>query len=242
MWRAVARATGKRPRVAVLTLLSPEDPGGRTAAFVSGMRELGYIPGQTVDFDYRYAHGDTEQLRPLAQELIALAPDVIFAGEPSAARALKALAPDLPIVCPVLSPRLPDLFASYARPGGSVTGVAVMLEDLNAKLVELAHEVIPNLKLVGLLVNPAGADPTLVVEQIEAGARARGATALVEEARLPVELVPALDRMAKAGAQVVVVPPNGMFGNQRATIIGQALALSLPTVFEVREDVEAGAS
>jgi putative ABC transport system substrate-binding protein len=115
-----------------------------------------------------------------------------------------------------------------------------MLEDLKAKLVELADEVIPSLKLVGLLVNPAGADRTLVEEQIEAGARARGVTTLVEEARLPVELVPALDRMAKAGAQIVVVPPNGMFANQRATIIGQALALSLPTVFEVREDVEAG--
>jgi ABC-type uncharacterized transport system substrate-binding protein len=122
-WPLVARATGKHPRVAVLTLLSPEDPGGRTAAFVSGMREFGYIPGQTVDFDYRYAYGDTEQLRPLAQELIALAPDVIFAEEPSAARAAKALAPDLPIVCPELAGRLPDLFASYARPGGSVIGV-----------------------------------------------------------------------------------------------------------------------
>lgn len=240
MWPAVARATGKRPRVAVLTLLSPEDPGGRMAAFVSGMRELGYIPGQTVDFDYRYAYGDTEQLRPLAQELIALAPDVVFAGEPSAARALKALAPDLPIVCPALNSRLPDLFASYARPGGSVTGVAVMVEDLNAKLVELAQEVIPSLKLVGLLVNPAGADRTLVAEQIETGARARGVTTLVEEARLPVELVPALDRMSKAGAQIVIVPPNGMFVNKRATIIGQAIALSLPTVFEQREDVEAG--
>jgi putative tryptophan/tyrosine transport system substrate-binding protein len=135
-WPVVARATGKRPRVAVLTLLSPEDRGGRTTAFVAGMHELGYIPGQTVDFDYRYAYGDTERLRPLAQELIALCPDVIFAEEPSAARAAKALAPDLPIVCSVLTDRLPDLFASYARPGGSVTGVATLVEDLNSKLVD----------------------------------------------------------------------------------------------------------
>src|SRR6516165_12649607 len=156
-WPVVGRAAEKRPRVAVLTLLSPKDPGGRTAAFVSGMRELGYIPGQTVDFDYRYAYGDTERLRPLAQELIALAPDVVFAGEPSAARAAKALAPDLPIVCPVLGDHLPDLFASYARPGGSVTGVASIVEGVNAKLVELAHDAVPELTRVGLLVNPAGA-------------------------------------------------------------------------------------
>jgi putative tryptophan/tyrosine transport system substrate-binding protein len=240
MWPLVARAAGKRPRVAVLTLFSTEDRGVRTAAFVAGMRELGYIPGQTVDFDYRYASGDTERLRPLAQELIALGPDVIFAGEPSAARAAKALAPDLPIVCPALSDRLPDLFASYARPGGSVTGVAVMVEDLNTKLVELAQEVVPGLKLIGLLVNPAGANRTLVTEQVETGARARGVTTLLEEARLPAELVPALDRMAKAGAQVVIVPPNGMFYNQRETIIEHALATGLPTIFDERHNVEAG--
>jgi putative ABC transport system substrate-binding protein len=204
------------------------------------MRELGYIPGQTVDFDYRYTYGETERLRPLAQELIALGPDIIFAGEPSAARAVKALAPDLPIVCPVLTDRLPDLFASYGRPGGSVTGVTVMVEDLNTKLVELAREVVPGLKLVGLLVNPTGANRILVAEQVEGGARARGLTTVVEEARLPAELVPAMDRMAKAGAQVVIVPPNGMFINQRETIIGQALAAGLPTIFERRQDVEAG--
>ena len=239
-WPAVVRATGKRPRVAVLTLLSPQDPGGRTASFVAGMRELGYIPGQTVDFDYRYASGDTERLRLLAQELIALGPDVIFAEEPSAARAVKALAPNLPIVCPLLTDRLPDLFASHARPGGNVTGVTVMVEDLTAKLVELAHEVVPGLKLVGLLVNPAGADRMLVAEQVEAGARGGGVTTLKEEARLPAELVPALDRMAKAGAQVVIVAPNAMFINQRETIIGHALAAGLPTFFGTRGDVEAG--
>jgi putative ABC transport system substrate-binding protein len=239
-WPAVAGAIGKRPRVAVLTLLSPEDRDGRTAAFVGGMRELGYIPGQTVDFDYRYAYGDTERLRPLAQELIALAPDVIFAQEPSAARAVKALAPDLPIVCPVLTPRLPDLFASYARPSGSVTGVAATIDDLTAKSVELAQEVVPGLERIGLLVNPAGANRIRVTEQVEAGARARGAITLLEEARLPTELVPALDRMAKAGAQVVIVAPNTMFINQREIIIGQALDAGLPTIFEQREDVEAG--
>jgi putative ABC transport system substrate-binding protein len=142
------------------------------------MRELGYIPGQTVDFDYRYTYGETERFRPLAQELIALGPDVIFAGEPSSARAVKAVAPDLPIVCPVLTDRLPDLFASYARPGGSVTGVTVMVEDLNTKLVELAQEVVPGFKLVGLLVNPTGANRILVAEQVEAGARSRGVTTL----------------------------------------------------------------
>jgi putative tryptophan/tyrosine transport system substrate-binding protein len=80
----------------------------------------------------------------------------------------------------------------------------------------------------------------LVTEQVEAGAQARGVATLVEEARLPGELVPALDRMVKAGAQIVIVPPNGMFINQRETITGQALAAELPSIFAERQDVEAG--
>ena len=88
-------AAGQRARVGLLTLLSQDDQGGRIAAFVVGLAELGYVPRQTVD-DYRFAQGDTEQLRALARDLIALAPDVIFAGEPTAARAVKVLAPSLP--------------------------------------------------------------------------------------------------------------------------------------------------
>jgi len=133
VWPLAVHAAGKRPHVAVLTLLSPQDERGRIAAFVAGMSELGYVAGQTFDINYRYAEGDTERLRPLARELIALAPDVMFAGEPSAARAVKALAPNLPIVCPVLGDHLPDLFASYARPGGSVTGVASIVEGVECK-------------------------------------------------------------------------------------------------------------
>jgi ABC-type uncharacterized transport system substrate-binding protein len=142
-WPFVAYAAASRPRVGVLTLLSPRDERGRIAAFVAGMRERGYVPGQTLNIDYRYAEGDNERLPPLARELVTLAPGVIFAGEPSAARAVKALAPNLPIVCPILGDHLPDLFASYARPGGSVTGMASIVEGVNAKLVELASDALP---------------------------------------------------------------------------------------------------
>jgi putative ABC transport system substrate-binding protein len=93
-WPMVARTAAKRPRIAVLTLLSRRDEGGRIADFVTGLRELGYIEGRNLDMDYRYADGDTERLSALTRELIALAPDVIYAGEPSAARAVKAAAPD----------------------------------------------------------------------------------------------------------------------------------------------------
>jgi len=204
------------------------------------MRELGYIAGQTVEFDFRYAEGDTERLRPLASELLALAPTVIFAGEPSGARAVKSLAPNLPIVCPVLTDRLPDLFTSYARPGGSVTGVASIVDGLSARLVGVLQEIIPGIIKIGLLVNPAGANRAFVSEQIVLAARDGGITVLIEEARYPEQLIPALDRIVAARAQFVIVPPNGMFINQRNSIIQHAISVRLPTLFQQRQDVEAG--
>jgi putative ABC transport system substrate-binding protein len=224
----------------VLTLLSRQDEGGRIALFVAGLRGLGYIEGQNLDVDYRYADGDTERLKSLARELIALAPDVIYAGEPSAARAVKSTAPNLPIVCPVLTDRLPDLFASYARPGGSVTGIASMVEDMNGKQVEVATEVVPGAMRIGLLVNPTGANRDFVSEQVEAAARARGMTTLIEQPRSPEELAGAFDRLAKAQAQAVIIAPNGMFINQRSSIAQLALAAGLPTIFQDRVQSMAG--
>jgi len=239
-WPLAARAAGKQPRVGVLTLVSAADEIGRIAAFMAGMRELGYVPEQTFVIDFRYADGEPARLGPLAHELIALAPGVVFAGEPSAARAVKAIAANLPIVCPILSDRLPDLFASYARPGGSVTGVASLVEDLNGKLVQLAHDAIPGLARVGLLVNPAGANRAMVEGQVASAALVRGLTMFVEEASKPEALAPAIDRMAKAGAQVVIVQPNGLFINQRSTILKQVFAARLPSIFADRGAPAAG--
>jgi len=116
-WRAVASAADARPRIAVLTLRSKEDGARLVKAFVEALEELGYTETKIVS---RYADGDTRLLRPLAQELMAFAPAVSLAAEPSAARALKGVAPLLPIVCPLLTDALiPDLVASYARPGGT---------------------------------------------------------------------------------------------------------------------------
>jgi ABC-type uncharacterized transport system substrate-binding protein len=123
---------------------------------------------------------------------------------------------------------------------GSVTGLASIVEGLHAKLVGLAHDVFPGLNRLGLLINPAGANQVMFAEQVGAAANARGVTVLREEARMPSELASAFDGMAKTGAQIVMIAPNGMFINQRKTIIRLALETRLPTMFEQRQDVEAG--
>jgi putative ABC transport system substrate-binding protein len=239
---SVAQQSARIKRLGILTLLSQRnDPNERISAFIAGLSDLGYVPRRTIEVDYRFADGDTDRLPSLARELIALAPDLIFAAEPSAARAVQSITPDLPILCPALTDRVADLFGSYARPLGNVTGITNNVEGLSARLVGISQEVIPDLARIGLLLNPAGASRELVREQVRTAAQARKISTVVEEARSPDELAPALGRMMKAEAQIIIVPDNGLFINNRAAIIANAFAARLPTVFQQRTAVEQGA-
>ena len=235
-----ARTADRRKRIGVLTLSSSADEDGRTRAFTAGLRDLGYVGGQTADIDYFYAGGDTDRLKQLASELVSLGPDVVYTSEPSSARAVKAVAPDLPIVCPGLVPYATDLFSGFARPGGSVTGLTNSVENLYGKWVEIALDVVPGLTRIGLLVNPAGANRAFLLGQVETASHARGLATSIEYARFPDEIAPAFDRLAKAQAQVVVVQPNGMLNNQYKAVVRFALESKLPTISQDRHHVEAG--
>src|SRR5262249_46744048 len=108
-----------------------------------------------------------------AEELIALRPNVLFGGEPSSARALKSVSSALPIVCPTLGDALiPELAASYARPGANVTGIALTVEDMTGKLLELGIEILHGLMRIGFLSNPAGASMHLYARKLDQDARA----------------------------------------------------------------------
>jgi putative ABC transport system substrate-binding protein len=230
-----------RPRIGLLTLGSPQDDVLFVAAFVDGLHSHGYVESKNVDIDYRYAEGDVKRLLPLAKELIALKPDVLLATEASSARALKSVAPILPIVCPQLTDALiPELAASYARPGGSVTGIAESVEGLTGKLLELALEVVPRTLRVGFLSNPAGPSMQFFAQNIDAAARARGIAVLTEEATTRDDLAPAVDRLGKREAQALIVPGNGLFRIERAHIVQLALGVRLPTIFAERNGVEVG--
>jgi ABC-type uncharacterized transport system substrate-binding protein len=153
-WPVLASAQQGSPikRVGFLTLLSLKDEEGVLAAFLGGLRSHGLVEGQNLKLDYRSSEGDVKRLTPLAQELIALRPDVLVGGEPSPAKVLKSIAPTLPIVCPQLTDaQLSDLVASYARPGGTVTGLAETVEGLTGKLIELVQEFVPGAVRVGFL-------------------------------------------------------------------------------------------
>jgi putative ABC transport system substrate-binding protein len=230
-----------RPRIAFLSLGAAQEGATLVAAFADGLRRLGYAEGQNVDIDYRYAAGEVEQLKSLAQDLIALKPDMLVGSEPSAARALKSVAPTLPIVCLALTDALiPDLIASYARPAGTVTGMAQSVEGVTGKLVEVALEIIPGAVRIGFLSNPAGASMRLFAQIVDTAAGARGIAVLTEDVSTAGQLAPAFDRFRRQGTQAVIVPANGLFRVQRAQLAQLALAARLPTISAERQYVEAG--
>jgi putative ABC transport system substrate-binding protein len=143
-WPLAALGAGGRPRIGVLDINSADADARNLAAFRDGLQRLGYIEGGTVDIDYRYSDGDTDRLPALAQELVQLKPDVVLAASVSPARAVKRIAPALPIVCPGFGDAfVPSLAASFAHPGGSVTGIATEVEGLFGKLTELTLDAIP---------------------------------------------------------------------------------------------------
>lgn len=238
---SVAGQANARSRIAVLTLSDPKDEEHILAAFVQGLRSHGYVEGKNIEIEYRYSNGDVTRLLPLAQELVAFKPNVALGAEPSPAKALKSIAPTLPIVCPTLSDaQIPELAASYARPGGSVTGIATAVEGLTGKLIELAQEFVPGAVNIGFLLNPTGASMQFYARNVQDNARYRGIAFLSEQVTRREELAPALDRLAQRKAQAVIVPQNGLFRIEAMNIAQLALATHLPTIFAERHGVEVG--
>jgi putative tryptophan/tyrosine transport system substrate-binding protein len=241
---SVMSATGEaeaRSRIAVLTLSTPKDEEHIMAAFVQGLRSRGYVEGKNLDIDYRYSNGDVTRLLPLARELLAFKPDVALGAEPSPAKALKSIAPTLPIVCATLTDaQIPELAASYARPGGSVTGIAISVEGVTGKLIELTQEFVPRALRIGFLFNPTGASMQFYAQNVEDNARQRGIALLSEQATRHEDIGPAFDHLVERKAEAVIVPPNGLFRNEAANIAQLAVTAHLPTIFAERHGVEVG--
>jgi putative ABC transport system substrate-binding protein len=234
------RPIGARWRIGVLTL-GVEANNPCRAAFVDGLRERGYIETKNVDIDYRYADGDVGRLVPLAQQLMALKPDVLVGGEPSPTRALKAVAPSLPIVCPLLAEAVfREFAASYARPGGTVTGIAFNVEGMSGKLVELALERVPGALQIGFLSNHTGPNMPFFRRDIEDAATTRHISMLVEDVTTADGLAPALHRLIDSKVHALIVPLNSLLQNEAPSIVQLATSARLPTIFAERRSVELG--
>jgi putative tryptophan/tyrosine transport system substrate-binding protein len=234
-----AQVSAKRQLVAVLSGVARK-VNSPLIAFERGMRELGYVDGQNIDIEYRYADGQLDRFPMLAGELIRLSPNVILAAVTPAAVAARALTQTIPIVCPLLADPIGfGLIASESRPGGSVTGVLFRTEGLAGKQVELALQLMPGLVKIGFLVNVASG---VIIDrkELENTCQTLGIKSVPAEVRSPDDLDAAFQALANDRVQAVIVLVDGMFFQERNRIAALAAAARLPAIYGFRDLVDAG--
>jgi len=234
----VAQDPTRRPLIAYLGVASPEASAPMVDVFLQGLRELGKRDGHDFDIAYRFADGDEAKLPRLAEELVRLKPDVIYAINATPA---KLATTTIPIVSPLLNnPVRLGLVASYAHPGGNVTGIMTSVDDLPGKQVELARDLIPGLIRLGMLVNVGSPVSVGQRPSIEMAAQASNLELIPLEVRAPEDLDPAFQAAAREKAEALVVLPDTMFFSYRKRIAALAIAAKLPTIFGFRDHVDAG--
>lgn len=244
---ARAQPVSKIPRIGLLSMGSPGSPETEAAfaALRQGLREQGYVEGQSIVIEYRLADGSLERLQQLAAELVRLEVDVVVAGSTPGARAALKATTTIPIVSPAMGDPVGDgLVASLARPGGNLTGSTFLGPDLVAKRLELLKEAVPSVARPGILWHPgAFAESTMseMRQEIESAARSLEMRPHFTAVGQPQELERAFATLRAESADAVFVFPSVMLFTERRRVVALATRHRLPSAFNNAEAVEIGA-
>jgi putative ABC transport system substrate-binding protein len=213
-------------------------------AFVPALRELGYVEGQNITFERKFADGDVNRLSELAQELVEHRLDAIVVLATPAARAARKATSAIPIVAIGMADPVEDeLAASLARPGGNVTGTTFLGPELVSKRLQLLKEIVPGLSRVDVLWHPrAYGERTMsgMLTEIESAAQSLGAKLRLVPAASPADLDGAFAAMSKERADALIVFPSPMLFSQYSRIVAFAASNRLPAMYAAREAVEFG--
>jgi putative ABC transport system substrate-binding protein len=231
---ATAQPAPRASRIGYLSLVSGDLPQYRPwlASFRKGLRSLGYVEGENVVVETRYAAGHVERLGALATELVRLKVDVIVAGPAGSAVGAKKVAGAVPIVfVGEPDPVGTGLVSSLARPGGNITGLADEHANLVPKRLELLKELVPSLSRVGLLWNPSNASTAPQLAIVRAAAPTLGLTIVPVEIKGPSreDVDRAFATMSRERLGGLLVVGDSTLGVQRSRIAERAIALRLPT-------------
>jgi ABC-type uncharacterized transport system substrate-binding protein len=239
---AEGQQAGKVYRIGYLSASSDTSNPHVREAFRQGLRELGWVEGQNIIIEYRWAEGRFDRLPDLAAELVRLQVDVIVAAPTPAALAAKNATGTIPIVGMSLTdPIGPGLVASLARPGGNVTGVSYGVgAEIFGKDLELLKEVVPKVRRVAVLSNPANPARPLTISNVKRAARSLGLELQLLEARGPGDFDGAFAAMTKERVGALLVVTDPAFIPHRARLVDLAARNRLPSIFTQREDAEAG--
>ncbi|HEY7221231.1 MAG TPA: ABC transporter substrate-binding protein [Candidatus Binatia bacterium] len=240
---AEAQQPGKTARIGLLGGMSASTFAARMTVFRQQFRDLGYVEGENIAFEERWAEGKLDRLNALAAELVKAKVDVLvtFGGTGPAMVAKKATS-TIPIVMAAggTDPVKAGLVASLARPGGNMTGLANSFTELRGKQMELLKETIPKLSRIGVIWNPDSPAGRANLPETEAEARARGLKMQSVEVRKADDFENALQSAKKERAGAVLITTNPMFSTYIARIAGLTIKHRLPANQAQKEFVEAG--
>jgi putative tryptophan/tyrosine transport system substrate-binding protein len=242
-WPIAARAQqAAMPVVRFVRITTPEDSVPFAAAFRRGLREPGYIDGQNVAIEYRYASNQIDRLPALMAELVSRRVAVLVAtGGTISGRAAKAATATIPVVFTTGDdPVKVGLVASLNKPGGNLTGVSVFNNRLGTKRFSLLHEFVPTASPIAILVNPTNKDTEDEARDVQDAARSLGVQVFVVSAGKADDLDGAFATLAQQRARALFVAGDAFFTGQRTQISILAARHGLPTSWNARIEVEAG--
>ena len=232
-----AQAVAKLPRIGMLT--SAFDPHSGFEGFRQGLRDLGYVEGQSIALESRFAEGKVERLPALAAELVRLKVDVILAAGVPAARAAQHATETIPIVFGGSDPVGQGLVGSLARPGRNITGLSFNDPALMGKRLELLKTAVPGVTRVAYLWH-ATPNTARFLQETERAARALGMQLHPVEVRDPYPFDQAFATMAEAHADALITQPSAQFFTRRTQLVDLTVKTRLPGIFPEREFAEAG--
>src|SRR5205814_9203825 len=211
------------------------------AAFRQGLSEAGYIEGQNVAIEYRWAEGNYDRLPALAADLVGRKVDMISAQSTLSARAAKSATSTVPIVFTSgADPVATGLVASLARPGGNLTGVSFLLVELHPKRLELLSELVPQARVIALLVNPNNPNVERIMQDMQEAARAKGLQLPIRKAGTEKEVDAAFAALVRLQAGALLVGSDPFFNSRREQLVALASRHTIPAIYQGREFALAG--
>jgi putative ABC transport system substrate-binding protein len=241
-WPTVAGAQQPMPVVGFIHILSPDSVPHFVAAFQQGLQEVGFVEGQNIAVEYRWAQGHYDRLPELAADLVRRQVAVIAAtgGEPSP-QVAKAATQVIPIVFTANGdPVRAGLVASLSRPGGNVTGVTIFGPAAVTKRLQLLHELVPQAATFAYLVNPTNPNGDLEMSAAQTAARSLGREIFVLNASNERELDTAFASLDQRRAGALLVASDTFFLGRRSQLVSLVARLRIPAIYYLREFAEAG--
>jgi ABC-type uncharacterized transport system substrate-binding protein len=238
-----ARAQQKAmPVIGYLSGSSPRAGAPAAAGFRQGLSEAGYVEGRNVAIEYRWAEGIYDRLPAFAADLVDRQVDMIVAiGSPAPALAAKSATSAIPIDFVSGGDPIADgLVTGLARPSGNITGVSFLISELTPKRLELLSELVPQARVIALLVNPSNPNAERNIEYVQAAARAKGVQLSILKGATESEIDGAFASLVELRAGGLVVGADVVFAIRREQIIALASRHALPTIYYAREDAAAG--